>query len=127
MRSAVWDLLLLCMPEYLLVNGEPSGTTVAYVCTGDRALQKVAQCCKIRAVSAMQPKRFALPLLTADLTDLIPITGRAVLDEILESDRKWQHERLLQFPKTRSDIPSGDDLKRLVQDLEADVKQFCEL
>ena len=95
MRSAVWDLLLLRMPEYLLVNGEPSGTTVAYVCTGDRALQKVAQCCKIRAVSAMQPNHFALPLLTADLTDLIPITGRAVLDEIVESDREWQRERVL--------------------------------
>src|SRR5205085_149318 len=98
----------------------------AYVCTGDKALQKVAQCYKIRAVSAIQPNRFAFPLLTADLTDLPPITGRAILDEIVESDRAWQRERVLQLQNPRSDLPSGDDLKRLVQELEAEVEQFCE-
>jgi hypothetical protein len=126
MRSAVWDLLLLRMPELLLVSGKPSGTTVAYVCTGDRALQKVAQCNKIRAVSTMRPNRLPIPMFTADLTDLIPITGRAVLDEIVESDREWQRERILQLQNVRNNIPSGDELKRLVQELEAEVEQFCE-
>jgi hypothetical protein len=121
MHSATWDILLLRMPEYLLRLGKPSDPIVAaYVCTGDRALQKVAQCYKIRAVSD------AVPMLEVNLTDLTPITGRAVLDEIVESHREWQRERLLQLQNLRSDLLSGDDLKRLVHELEAEVEQFCE-
>jgi hypothetical protein len=126
LRAAVWDLFLLRMPETLLVWDIPPGTAVAYVCTGDRALQKVAQCDKIRAVSAMQPNRLPVPIFTSDLTDLIPIVGRDVLDEIVKSDREWQRERLLKLENPRSESPSGDDLKRLVQELEAEVEQFCE-
>jgi hypothetical protein len=126
LRAAVWDLFLLRMPETCLVRDIPPGTVVAYVCTGDRALQKVAQCSKIVSVSAMQPYRIPIPIFAADLTDLIPIVGREVLDEIVESDRAWQRERLSKLENARSDSPSGDDLKRLVQELEAEVEQFCE-
>jgi hypothetical protein len=65
-------------------------------------------------------------MLEVNLTDLTPITGRAVLDEIVESHREWQRERLLQLQNLRSDLLSGDDLKRLVHELEAEVEQFCE-
>lgn len=115
------------MPEELLGCGEPNDIkTVAYMCTGDRALQKVAQLCKIHVVYSMQPNRLAVPLMTADLSELIPITGKTILDEITKADREWTRERVLRFQNLKSDMPSGDDFKRIVQELEAEVEKFCE-
>jgi hypothetical protein len=96
------------------------------VCTGDRALQKVAQCNKILYVYAMPPHGLPVPQFASDLTDLIPIVGGDVLDKIVKSDREWQREGVLKLGNPRSDCPSGDDLKRLVRELEAEVERFCE-
>jgi len=74
----------------------------------------------------MQPNRLAIPLVTADLSELIPITGKTVLDEITKADKEWTRERILRFQNLRSDIPREDDFKRIVQELEAEVEKFCE-
>jgi hypothetical protein len=126
LRAAAWDLLLLRMPETFLARDVANGTPVIYVCTGDRALQKVAQCNKILYVYAMPPHGLPVPQFASDLTDLIPIVGGDVLDKIVKSDREWQREGVLKLGNPRSDCPSGDDLKRLVRELEAEVERFCE-
>ena len=39
--ASTWDVMLLRMPEFLLVEGDQDDTTIAYVCSADRAIQEV--------------------------------------------------------------------------------------
>jgi len=59
-RSSAWDILLLRLPEFLLCQGNQKGTTLAFICTADKALHMASSVIAISSVRSLAAEGFTV-------------------------------------------------------------------
>jgi hypothetical protein len=59
--ASAWDLFLLRLPEHLIANETNEVTSIYYICTAEKALQKVGRMFVVRRVSSIREGRGHVP------------------------------------------------------------------
>jgi hypothetical protein len=69
--ASAWDLFLLRVPEALIINGSQEVTPIYYMCTAEKALQKLGRMFVVGRVSSIREGRGSLPSALGILDDLL--------------------------------------------------------
>jgi hypothetical protein len=83
--ASAWDLFLLRLPELLIINEGCERTSVSYVCTADKALEKLG---KIRTIERIHTGNLRVPtLFRVDTTVLEQQVGRELAHKYVDLSR----------------------------------------
>lgn len=124
-RAAAWDALMMRLTEFYLPAGSPEPVTLAYICTADKALQKIAKGIHIQAVLSLMPRpHFPRSLLTFDYKELVNKVGKETTESLLIENDDWQAERWAST-QSRRVTAREDGLLQIIQGLEEEMRSFC--
>lgn len=124
-RASAWDALMMRLPEFYLPEGGPEPVTIAYVCTADKALQKIARGIHIKAVLSLMPRPHSpRALLNFDYDELVKRVGQDVVESILLENDDWQADRWISAQSNRA-TPEEDGLPLIIQNLEREMRSLC--
>lgn len=124
-RAAAWDVLMMRLPEFYLPEGGPAPVILAYICTADKALQKIAKGIRIQAVLALMPRPHSpRSLLSFDYRELVERIGKETLEAILIENDDWQADHWT-FTQARRTIATDARLHQIIQGLETEMRSYC--
>src|SRR5262249_1713782 len=69
--ASAWDLLLLRLPEHIIANEISEVTSIYYICTAEKALQKLGRMFVVGRVSSISDGRGTLPSMVGVNYDLL--------------------------------------------------------
>jgi hypothetical protein len=125
-RATAWDLLLLQLPEFMLVQDMAEGVYLSFVASADRALIKVGRACRVDGVMAWAPKvHVPIPFLSWDLSFLKRDLGADTVSRIQEMDYIWQKSRTTRMFTSEETHISFEQLDELIGRLEEQVIAYC--
>lgn len=124
-KAAAWDALMMRLPEFYLPDGGPEPGTLAYVCTADKALQKIAKGIHIKAVLSLTPNPHSpKALLNFDYDELIKLLGEKEIGALLIENDEWQANRWSSL-QTRYSTRKENGLSLIIQELEKEMRLIC--
>ncbi len=92
MLASAWDLFLLRLPELLIVNEDCAHTSIGYVCTAEKALQRLGA---VRTISQVSSAALRRPVVAHLQTDVLV---REVGNEMTEVFRELTNNMILNPP-----------------------------
>lgn len=124
-RAAAWDILLLSFPDHFMAHGWPEPVTLAYICSGDKALQKLGRSTRIAAILCLEPHASSpVTLMHYDYEEIARKIGNDVLGELLLENERWQATRWMS-QQSRQAQPKEDGLLAMIGNLEEEIRSIC--
>ena len=119
--ASAWDLFLLRLPESLIVNETNEYTSIYYVCTAEKALQKLGRMFVVKRVTSLREGRGKIPSSVGFRADLLSReVGEAAMTSFFET--YTVRSRIAgRVPKT------FDEMKLKSEMLENEIAKFASL
>lgn len=125
LKSAAWDVLLLRFPENFLAHGWPKPVTLGYVCTADKALQRIGKGTKITAILCLEPHASSpTTLLNHDYGEIAERIGVSTLNHLILENEQWQSKRWQSTQSERA-MPKEIGLDKIIAVLEEEIHSLC--
>jgi hypothetical protein len=122
MLGTAWDFLLLRMPETLLMYGAAKDTTLCYICSADKAVQKLGRLFTIELVSNQAKIPSMISLKHEEISqDLGEEVANKLCGQLQNQNERRQANLILNGVN-----PVGKEkLENLISSLEDQVKVLC--
>lgn len=126
MKATAWDILLLRQPELLLESGTPSESILAYIATADANTCKVGRRFTISSIQTIPPDYTVRSNIGFDFSGLTHLSQKEI-DRIQQEEQDWLVKRVRSYvlEGRLPNPPSYDEVTKIIEGLEEEVKQFC--
>jgi signal recognition particle GTPase len=122
MLSTAWDFLLLRMPEIQLMYGTVKDTTFSYVCSADRAVQKLGRLFTIELVSNQAQIPSIISLKHKEISQDL---GKKVANTLCSKLQEQSERRQVNLILNEVNPVLKEKLEGLVSNLEDQVRVLC--
>ena len=120
--ASAWDLFLLRVPEHLISNESNEVTSIYYVCTADKALQKLGRMFVVKRVSSISEGLGHLPSSVGFMHDLLrQEVGNRLANQFYDAYRQSLGNVAERTPRDLAEI------SHVVQNLEHEASKVASL